>query len=673
MSVPGRGRRPRLTDFALGARLAVAGGRPSRVRAMMTALGVGLGVAVLLIAASVPSMIDRGDARDNARSTDQALSAKQTRGRGLLIAVSNTTYRGEGIRGRDLQPEPRAGRSVPRPPGVRVIPGPGEMLVSPALRSLLSSERGALLRERLDARVVGTIGDAGLRGPREYSFYRGSDSLGTADGGRALRVTRFGSPGDPEALGPFLTLLVAIAVVVLLLPIAVFVGAAVRFGGEDRDRRLAALRLVGADRAMAARIAAGETLFGAVLGLLAGVAMFFAARPLLEYVSLQDISVFAEELRPAAWLAALIVLVLPVGAVAVSLLALRGVVVEPLGVVRRGPDARRQLWWRLVPAVFGVALIVPLRGELARDGAEYQAGAGVLLVLVGITAVLPWLVEAGVRRLGAGPLSWQLATRRLQMDGGTAARVVSGIAVAVAGAIALQTIFTAAERSSTIPTRGDVTRADVVVRAGSTSGVSAGSLVGGLRATSGVAGATAVATTTARAVGASRVTEIHVGTCAGLRELAHLGRCRDGDVFTVREGYVRYRSGALLVLGEAGSGARPRWRVPAGVRSASARVGPDGVQQAGVLATPGALFEGRLPDARVVAYVKLRPSGRPRCDRARAQLRGRRCPARRRPGDPRTPAARGVHDRAARDLRRGHRGARADRGVATRRRAGAAA
>ena len=51
------------------------------------------------------------------------------------------------------------------------------------------------------------------------------------------------------------------------MPVAVFIAAAVRFGGEARDRRLAALRLVGADRAATVRVAAGESALGALAGL----------------------------------------------------------------------------------------------------------------------------------------------------------------------------------------------------------------------------------------------------------------------------------------------------------------------------------------------------------------------------------------------------------------------
>ena len=77
-----------------------------------------------------------------------------------------------------------------------------------------------------------------------------------------------------------LLLLVLVVFVVLLMPVAVFIAAAVRFGGERRDRRLAALRLVGSDSRMTRRIAAGEALAGSVLGLVLGTGFFLLGRQL---------------------------------------------------------------------------------------------------------------------------------------------------------------------------------------------------------------------------------------------------------------------------------------------------------------------------------------------------------------------------------------------------------
>ena len=85
-----------------------------------------------------------------------------------------------------------------------------------------------------------------------------------------------------------------------------------------------------------------------------------------------------------------------------------------------------------------------------------------MLLLTGVATLLPWLVEATVRRLDGGSVPWQLAIRRLQFDSGSSARVVSGIAVAVAGAIALQTLFSGVESERTKSTRANLTRAQAV-------------------------------------------------------------------------------------------------------------------------------------------------------------------------------------------------------------------
>ena len=120
------------------------------------------------------------------------------------------------------------------------------MVVSPALKDLLASPDGALLRERLpipdrrhDRRgpVCSAPANCLLRGqlhPRRRSAARSrSDSSATS--------------AKAEQINPLLVALVVLICVVLLMPVALFIATAVRFGGERRDRRLAALRLVGAD------------------------------------------------------------------------------------------------------------------------------------------------------------------------------------------------------------------------------------------------------------------------------------------------------------------------------------------------------------------------------------------------------------------------------------------
>src|SRR5690606_19541356 len=118
------------------------------------------------------------------------------------------------------------------------------------------------------------------------------------------------------------------------MPVAVFIAAAVRFGGERRDRRLAALRLVGSDSRMTRRIAAGEALGGSLLGLVLGTVFFLIGRQAAGSVEVLGTSVFPSYLTPTPALAALVAVAVPAASVLVTLLTLRGVVIEPLGVVR---------------------------------------------------------------------------------------------------------------------------------------------------------------------------------------------------------------------------------------------------------------------------------------------------------------------------------------------------
>ncbi|HEY4279924.1 MAG TPA: ABC transporter permease [Conexibacter sp.] len=433
-------------ELLLGARLARGGGRGAMVRVGLTALGVALGVALLLVAASLPHVLHARDQRVAAREeTGFRGELRQPAANTLLIAATDGQFRDVLIRGRLVRPE---GPDAPIPPGLTRLPASGQLIVSPHLLELLRSPEGKLLRQRLPQPIVGTIGDAGLEGPAESAYYLGSDDLRAGPGSPVERIDRFGNPNATPGLDSVLTTLAIVVLAALLLPIAVFIAAAVRFGGEARDRRLAALRLLGADARMTRRIAAGEALVAALIGTIAGVAIFLVGRAFAGHVALFGASVFPADVTPTASLALAVLLGVPAAAVIVTLVTLRRVVIEPLGTVRRAAPRRRRLSWRLALPVLGTLLLLPLVGHDVAAGEtthELQLATGIVLVLLGVAALLPWLVESVVRRLGGGGVAWQLAIRRLQLDSGTSARVVSGIAVAVAGAIALQTAFSGVE------------------------------------------------------------------------------------------------------------------------------------------------------------------------------------------------------------------------------------
>jgi hypothetical protein len=531
-----------IRDLSMGARFAVTGGREGWTRTLLTAVGVGLGVGLLLLTTAVPNVLGARHDRDDARydfsfeTTKKIPAADDT----LVVAHVDTSFHDDDVRGRLLQPE---GPEAPLPPGVEAFPKAGEMVVSPALKKLLASGDGALLRQRLPYRTVGTIGEPGLVGPAELAYYAHSDDLAQRAGqdSTTRRIDHFGEVAaqQDDGLPPILLLLILVVFVVLLMPVAVFIAAAVRFGGERRDRRLAALRLVGSDGAMTRRIAAGEALAGAAIGLLFGAGFFLIGRQLAGLIDLFGISVYPSYLNPSPLLAALVAVLVPAAAVLVTLFALRGVVIEPLGVVRTAKPARRRLWWRLLPPVAGLAMLYPMIGKGNDNGDfnQYLVIGGVLLLLVGVTALLPWVVESAVGRLNSGGVAWQLAVRRLQLSSGTAARMVNGIAVAVAGAIALQMLFAGVQDDFTKDTGLDPLRAQMEVDLNHASKVDTfdGKVQERFQRTEGVSSAVAlsVGSLGERRKDAERDTEMTVGSCASLREIAVLPSCHDGDVFTL--------------------------------------------------------------------------------------------------------------------------------------------
>ncbi|MFF9057678.1 FtsX-like permease family protein [Streptomyces sp. NPDC014882] len=593
-------------DLALGIRFAFAGGREGWIRAVLTAVGVGLGVAVLLLMTAVPNALAVRHDREDARLDWPFGATQPARGDDtLLIADSDTTFRDKDVRGRIVEPE---GARAPLPPGVSRFPAKGDMVVSPALRKLLASDGSALLRERLPYRVVGTIGEAGLIGSQELAYYTGASGLAAHldDSVGAVRLKEFGNPEPTEEeTDPVLLLLVLVVIVVLLMPVAVFIAAAVRFGGERRDRRLAALRLIGSDGRMTRRIAAGEAMAGSLLGLVLGAVFFLIGRQAAGSVEVVGISVWPSYLDPSPALAALIVLAVPAAAVLVTLFALRGVVIEPLGVVRTARPARRRLWWRLLMPVAGLALLYPMIGQGRENGDfnQYLVTGGVLLLLVGVTALLPWLVETVVGRLGTGGVAWQLAVRRLQLSSGTAARMVNGIAVAVAGAIALQMLFAGVDDDYSEATGQDVARAQMQVAV--PDGAPLAGTARKFADTEGVRKVTALwegylgDSSWNSESGPSLSTALTVGDCRDLRELAKLPSCEDGDVFVVDgaeeavEGPQLNKPGKKLYLEQSTSeGSREAvWTVPAGVTAVQSLKGLTAWERGGFLLTPSALPE----------------------------------------------------------------------------------
>ncbi|WP_406630754.1 FtsX-like permease family protein [Amycolatopsis sp. WGS_07] len=594
-----------MRDLLLGLRLAVGGGRMSGsalLRLAMTAFGIALAVAVLLPAASVSHLV-------NARADRAAAITQDTAPREGIAPLA--TYRWYPSVGEDfvkLTAVAPTGPNSPVPPGLDRLPAPGELIVSPALAEKLASKEGESFKARLPGHVTGQIAEPGVSDAADLTAYFGSTAEEIkAEGESASSVYSYGKPGDGFTLPLVMWMVVAPIAAVLLLPLLIFVTTASRMGAAQRERRLAALRLIGVDARQIKRVAAAESLVGAVIGLVAGGALFYALRPFIGDWLPFGLRVFADDFTPS-WISLLVIVLLVPGlAVGSALFGLRRTIVEPLGVVRQGKPVRRRMWWRWtitgIGAVFllGTLVVSPGSGDQA---AALALAVGSVFLLIGVAALLPWLVERIVERLQGGPPSWQLAVRRLQLDSGTASRVVSGLVVVLAGTILIQGVLTSmTNRNSTRSFEAAAGAAAAPVRVQTTSQHEAEVR----QRLSGVAGVTGVHSSKSLQLSAGdREVYGTVGDCVALKTEANIGDCADGDVF-----YVAGSSSPALpkgdyhlsdyVRGKTVEG--PKWTVPDNVR-----VVPSGntakASSSYLLVTPAALGDLKPPGEHTVLYVE---------------------------------------------------------------------
>lgn len=607
-------------DLGFGVRLSVGGGTTSWARLVLSTLGIGLAATVLLIAGSVHHIAAAQSARENASVvvTDQQRPAVAP----LRYVDVEGMYLGRDVDGAYVR---ATGPDSPVPPGVARLPGPGEVVVSPALARLVDSPGGALLRRQLPAHIVGEIGEAGLRGPQTLSYVAGfaPDQVGpeiAVSDVYGFGVAERGLDNDRVVV------VLIVGTVALLIPILIMISVCSRIAGAARDRRLAALRLVGAGSAQVRRIAAAESLAPAVTGLVSGGALFLAVQQLAPHVEVLGVSVFTDDIVVPVPLLVLVVALVPVLTVGSSLFALRRVVIEPLGVVRAGRPVRRRLWWRVALSAAGIGVLLQAAGEPTGPVWTTMVATGASALLIGVPALLPYLLERVVGALRGGPPSWQLAVRRLQLDSGTAARVVSGVGVVLAGAIALQTTLAAtAERigGEAAPSRPPTGFTYVV-----TDRAVQGQVDAAIQR-SGAARSWYPITVVGEADVAHSTTDyledsIGIASCAAIERLTHVTDCRNGDVFTYPDAqYVRPGSQLRLTGDPPGLASAPllygRWRVPAHSRPIPPLGQHDRPGLVDLLVTPAAIAGVALPPvAGAYTFVWTDPADPSAVDRLRA-------------------------------------------------------
>jgi hypothetical protein len=211
----------------LGLRLSLDGGREAFARLVVTALGVALGVCLLLASFAAMNGVNAQDARAAWLSTKPAAVPVQTVSAKdhvspLWWLASKDEFEGQVINRIDVA---ATGPRSLVPPGLSRVPSAGEYYVSPALGTLLRQTPAAELGNRFPGHEVGTIGAAGVPDP---------DALIVVVGHTAGQLSKVPGVGEVTSLATsgfgskqFLIVLF-VGALALLVPVLVFLATATR-------------------------------------------------------------------------------------------------------------------------------------------------------------------------------------------------------------------------------------------------------------------------------------------------------------------------------------------------------------------------------------------------------------------------------------------------------------
>ncbi|MCS7477757.1 FtsX-like permease family protein [Umezawaea endophytica] len=410
------------------------GDRRGRVSAALIASGVAVGVLLVLWLLAAPNALearkDRVAWREAGPEGSVTVASTADEFGGRLIARFDVASAEPG--------EVAVAQGIPR------LPGPGEVVLSPALADLVGTVPAARLGDRFPGAVVGLLGEGALRFPDELVAIVGHPP-GAVDG-RHVRDL-LGSSVEVDESGTALFLLTRIGLVVLVVPCLVLVASVGRLTAAKREHRLTALRLAGATPRQAVVVIAVEIAVGAVVGSALGVALAWPSSHLAALVPWEGGTWFPADFAPDPLVAFVAAVCAPVLVVGAAVLGHWRVVARAPGEVR----VRVVRWRRLLIgcgafALFFAGIAVarevggPRRFEVVLAGV-----AGVALALVFTGPVVTWLVGRLFVGCWRGPATL-LAGRRLVGDPVAAFRGSAGVVIAVfTGSLAL-TMVTALER-----------------------------------------------------------------------------------------------------------------------------------------------------------------------------------------------------------------------------------
>lgn len=340
----------------------------------------------------------------------------------------------------------RAGSDTsPQLPGLPT-PKDGEYYVSSGLAKVMQDHPEDNIGSRFGSKQIGIIPEALSTSPDALEVINGMSEQ-EASGNSIVNIYHFSdSTKTASQYRGVVGIVLIIGASLLLFPIVLFISIATQLGSAQREKRYAALRLIGATRRQVSRIIAVESLGAAVIGIIVGSLAYLVVLPAMSQFKLGGMRFWPSDLTvPLSYYAVAVIITLLFCLLA-NWWGMRRAQVSPLGVARSGKLGRRPRIWRLILLAPGLAIFISLSlggttNWLRNSDTAHSSSAGpLLLLMIGIFSIMfglllagPWLTSSIARLMARRTHSAMtlLATKRIALQSSRIFRSVSGVVLAL--------------------------------------------------------------------------------------------------------------------------------------------------------------------------------------------------------------------------------------------------
>ncbi|QJU08731.1 ABC transporter permease [Candidatus Saccharibacteria bacterium oral taxon 488] len=436
-------------------------GRQSFARLGLTTAAVALGIVlVCCFTAGINGIKGRASGLAINTAAYQAArgAAEQKPIEGVEPLKIGGTWRGDASkwRGQSIQSYSMYGTAKSPQFAKLKTPRPGEYYLSKALADAVAQhpEDNILARFGKNTKYLGVIPSEYVASPDALMMVRGASAEEVAESDAFTK-----SQGQPSyfadvyrtdtnglksnaVFDPVAIIVFGVGGTILLFPIVIFVSVATQLGAAQREKRYAALRLIGATKQQVGLVLMLESLLASVVGVLIGLGAFWLLQAPLQAFKMDGMRFNPSDLALTSTQYALIIGLTLGLTMFVNWRRMRRAQISPLGVSRSLEKVKKLRVWRaLVPAT-GIAIFAWLSSKPGLDwlAENKESAMPTLLLMVALLLVMFGLILAGgwlTNKLSLLAARWAnnasmlIAGKRTAVHSRTIFRSISGVVLAL--------------------------------------------------------------------------------------------------------------------------------------------------------------------------------------------------------------------------------------------------